>query len=438
MAQPLGYDLSAAKRIDSFRNPEVQVRTLVLGLVAVVVAWLTSDVIFVLWYIGYEALFWLYVWALLTSPRRVGLGRMLFVGSLGLISMICLLSICLYLYAKPDSQLHYGALILYFAVATNTVALRVREPYFYLIDIASLYLTAIGFVVIELFRNGMVLPTYLIAFGMVMFCIYHAYLVYEMHRVRFKESVARSRQIASEHERAIGQISGGVAHDFNNLLTVVLGNLELSREMRNEADRNQLLEEAETAARRGATLVGQLLAFSRKAKLSPAAVTVETLRDELEPLAQRLLGRRHRLKVGDISGLPPLYADSATLLAVLLNLILNAKEAMPQGGTIWLDAHQERRADREMMCLRINDTGTGVQAAILRQVFEPFFSTKPAGQGSGLGLPMALGFAEQSGGDIDLSSIEGEGTEVTLWLPLAAPDAVAASTVQSDLAEANT
>ena len=419
MALPHGYDLSAVKRIDTFQNPEVQVRTVALGLVASVVAWLLADAMFVWWYCAYESLFWVYAFTLHHAPRRVGLRRYLLIAALGLISMSCLLSICLYLYALPLNQLHYGAFILYFAVAMNTVALRVREPMFYLIDIGALYVTALGFAVIEFGRNGFSIETYLIAFGVLMFCLYHGYLVYEMNRERVKQEAARQRQIASEHERATGQISGGVAHDFNNLLTVVLGNLELARSMRNEADRNQVLAEAETAARRGATLTGQLLAFSRKAALSPAPIDVETLRDELSPLAERMLGRKHRLQVGQVSGLPSLYADSATLLAVLLNLILNAKEAMPAGGTIWLDAHISARGGKDMMCLQISDMGAGIPPHIRSQVFEPFFSTKPAGQGSGLGLPMALGFAEQSGGDIEVISHEGDGTQVGLYLPLA-------------------
>ncbi len=419
MADPLGHDLSAIKRIDSYKNRDVQTRTVLLAVVAAGASWILSDPVFLLWFAGYQLLFSLYVWRVAAAPRRVSSVQFVMIGLLGLTSFLFLLSVCLYLYAMPTSQMHYGALLLYVSVAMNTLALRVRGPYLFLMDTAALYVAAAGFVAIEVWRSGLSTPTYLIAFGIVMFCVYHGFLIAEMYRARVKEKAAYARQIGSEHQRAIGQISAGIAHDFNNLLTVVLGNLELSGQARNDADRAQFLSEAETAAQRGATLTGQLLAFARKAPLNPAPVTLEALRGELAPLADRMLGRRHRLQIGETAGVPALYADSATLLAVLLNLILNAKEAMPEGGTIWLDAEEVLHDGRDMICLRINDTGAGIAAKIRGQVFEPFFSTKPPGQGSGLGLPMALGFAEQSGGDIEITSTEGEGTEVALYLPRA-------------------
>jgi signal transduction histidine kinase len=416
---PLGYDLTAIKWTDSFRNREVQVRTLALGAVALILTALLQDLTYLIWYATYMLLFGVYSLILERAPQRVSRTRYMMIAFLGHLSFAGLLTICLYLYAGEMAQLHYGALILYFCIAMNTLALRIRDPYLYLADVSALFVTAAGFIGIEIWRSGASQQTYLIILGFVGFSLYFAYLVFEQNRVRKSREAARFRQIAAEHERAIGQISGGVAHDFNNLLTVILGNLELSGQMRNDADRAQLLTEAEAAAQRGARLTRQLLAFSRKAPLKPAPVTLEALHAELAPLAAQMLGRRHRLQIGEAAGVPALYADSTTLLAVLLNLILNAKEAMPQGGTIWLDAEAAERGGREMVCLRVNDTGAGIADEIAGQVFEPFFSTKPPGQGSGLGLPMALGFAEQSGGDIEVTSVPGEGTEVALYLPRA-------------------
>ncbi|MEP4194998.1 MAG: ATP-binding protein [Aliishimia sp.] len=415
----LSYDLSAIKRIDSYKSDEVRVRTVVLAVVAGFAAWIQSDVNLILWFVVYQSIFSLYAYVLIKVPKRVRFWSFCWILGLGAFSMLALISPCAYLYSKDTFAQQLGGLVLYFGAAMNIVAVRVREPSYFVVDLMSFAVIALGFVVIEYHRTGFDTETYAVALAMASFCTYFAYLVFEMDLFRKKLETAREGQLAAEHQRAIGQISGGVAHDFNNLLTVVLGNLELSRQIQDPVERNQMLVEAETAARRGATLTGQLLAFSRKANLSPRVVRVDQVVAELKPLTQGMLRRGHRLQVSETEDLPPLFIDAATLLAVLLNLILNARDAMPDGGTIWLDAEVAKFEDRDHMCLKINDTGSGIAPSIMDKIFEPFFSTKPAGQGSGLGLPMAQGFSEQSGGGISVKSTPGEGTEVRLFLPLA-------------------
>ncbi len=427
MAQ--GYDLSALKRIDSFDNFEVQARTIILFVVAVSATIILDDLIWVWWFLAYLVAFSVYSYSVRRAPRWVSGTYLALVAVLGFFTMMAILSAGLYLFANVDVFVRYGGLILYFGAAMNTVALRVREPSFFVFDVAALYVAGLGFVVIEYLRSGLGQPILMLSLGMISFCLYLTVLVQVMDKLRQRLEAARNSQIAAEHQRAIGQISAGVAHDFNNLLTVVLGNLELSREMTNPGERQQLLAEAEAAARRGATLTGQLLAFSRKANLSPRVVNYAEIIEQLEPLAVGMLGRTHRLHVGDTAPMPPLLIDSATLIAVLLNLILNAKEAMPHGGTIWLDAEMQDKGDMPMMCLRINDTGKGMTAQVLDKIFEPFFSTKPAGQGSGLGLPMAQGFVEQSGGQIFIQSRQGQGSEVMLCLPVTDPPTSDASAI---------
>lgn len=429
----LGYDLSVVKRIDSYENVEVRIRTAVLAAIAGFAAWVLNDPVLIGFYIAYLVIFTTYTVLLSRWPRRVAFGRFSLLVFLGFSTLMSLMGACLYLFTYAETYVRYGGLILYFCVVLNVVALRIREPSFYLADISSIYVTGLGFILIELVRSGLTPPTYMIALGMIGFCLYMSLIVFEMDKFRKKIEAGRLGQIASEHERAIGQIAGGVAHEFNNLLTVVLGNLELSREVKEETERTQLLSEAEAAARRGARLTGQLLAFSRKANLSPQIVHLDGIKVELEPLASGLLGRAHRLNFSDTKDLAPLFVDPATLLAVLLNLILNAREAMPDGGTVWLDATQTVQDGQDMMCLQINDTGTGIAPQIMEKVFEPFFSTKPPGQGSGLGLSMALGFAEQSGGSITVKSTPGEGTEVCLFLPIAASRDADAATTTSKL-----
>ena len=198
---------------------------------------------------------------------------------------------------------------------------------------------------------------------------------------------------------------------------MIVGNLELRNTARNPGELEILLREAEDAAWRGADLTSQLLAFSHRSTLLLRKASVSEICDTVTTFAARLLGDRHQIVLGIFTGLPAIYVDAGKLETVVLNLILNARDAMKDGGHIMIDASATHLLDQETLSLWISDTGKGIEPHLLEKVFEPYFTTKPVGEGSGLGLSMARGFMEQSNGRLDLVSTVGEGTRVGLHFP---------------------
>jgi len=261
-------------------------------------------------------------------------------------------------------------------------------------------------------------------------------------RLRFElnEANIRLRAEMAEHQEteatlrqaqkleAVGQLTGGIAHDFNNLLTAVVNYVELAI---TRADGNpavvSLLRGAIHAADRGIVLVKQLLAFARKQRLEPRSVDLKVLIFEIKELLQRTLGATIDLEIEVDPDLTPARVDANQLELAILNLAINARDAMPTGGTMRLSLENSRTsrgmpaglAPADYVILSIADTGTGMDEATLARAFDPFFTTKEAGSGSGLGLPMVQGFAVQSGGGVQIQSRLGEGTRVEVWLPRA-------------------
>ncbi|MEN3228313.1 CHASE3 domain-containing protein [Methylorubrum rhodesianum] len=237
--------------------------------------------------------------------------------------------------------------------------------------------------------------------------------------------------------QAIGQLTGGIAHDFNNLLQVILGNLEFVRaKLDGDAKLQQRIERAAWAAQRGATLTGQLLAFARKQPLAPAAIDLAAAMPDLIPLLRRTLGEHIEVRYVETAGLWPAMADPAQLESAVLNLALNARDAMPGGGRLTIELgnkvldeeyarHHAEVAPGDYAMVAVSDTGHGMTPEVVARVFEPFFTTKPDGKGTGLGLAMVFGFVKQSGGHVKIYSEPGEGTTVKLYLPRAVRAATA-------------
>ncbi len=231
--------------------------------------------------------------------------------------------------------------------------------------------------------------------------------------------------------QAIGQLTGGIAHDFNNLLTVILGNLEFIRAKLNGEPALQLrIERATWAAQRGATLTGQLLAFARKQPLAPQPIDLPETLPDLVPLLRRTLGEHIDVRYVESAGLWPALADPAQLESAVLNLALNARDAMPSGGRLTIElanmvldqdyaAQHAEVAAGDYTMLAVSDTGHGMTPDILARVFEPFFTTKPDGKGTGLGMAMVFGFVKQSGGHVKIYSEPEQGTTVRIYLPRA-------------------
>nr|WP_245653528.1 PAS domain-containing protein [Sphingomonas pituitosa] len=258
----------------------------------------------------------------------------------------------------------------------------------------------------------------------------------EERTAALRETEAALRQ--SQKMEAMGQLTGGVAHDFNNLLTPIIGSLDLIlRKRGDDPVLHRLLDGAMRSAERASTLVQRLLAFARRQPLQPAPVDMVALVDGMVPLLASTLGPKIALSVTKPEMLPPARADANQLEMALLNLAVNARDAMPEGGALEVrlvlgDAQDAPTplAAGHYVRLAVRDTGAGMDAATLARAVEPFFSTKGVGRGTGLGLSMVHGLTNQLGGTMGLESRPGEGTVVELWLPVSddAPAAIAAQT----------
>lgn len=249
-------------------------------------------------------------------------------------------------------------------------------------------------------------------------------LASSIQRGRSEEQLAHSQRLD-----ALGQLTGGIAHDFNNLLTVISGNLQLlEADMPDEPATRETLESASRAVERGAALTRKLLTFSRRQHLLPRAVRTVQLLADLSEMLGRTLGERIAITLECPNDIPSAYADPGELEAALINLALNARDAMPRGGRLSIMAQSfqvspvdddARLVPGQYVVFSVSDTGTGMSPEILAHVLEPFFTTKEVGKGSGLGLSMVYGFVKQSGGHLNIESQVGYGTRVELYLPVA-------------------
>ena len=230
----------------------------------------------------------------------------------------------------------------------------------------------------------------------------------------------------------IGQLTGGVAHDFNNLLTVVIGNSEVLATKLPDPQYRQLAELVMEAAERGAELVRQLLAFARQQPLEPHAFDLNALVEKSVPLIQRVFDGGVEFTIEKSAGVAGVFADPAQTEAAILNLCINARDAMPDGGKLTIATGSQTISEIETgsdvlpgnyVTARVTDTGTGIAPEVMGRIFEPFFTTKEIGHGSGLGLSMIYGFVKQSRGFLKVSSELGKGTTFTLYLPAASVNA---------------
>jgi PAS domain S-box-containing protein len=238
---------------------------------------------------------------------------------------------------------------------------------------------------------------------------------------------AQEQLLQAQKMESVGQLTGGIAHDFNNLLMAVMGNLEILRKrLPDDPGIRRLIDGARQGAQRGASLTQRMLAFARQQDLRTTSADLGTLVRGMQELLRRSLGPNNELRLHIEPNLPPAEVDAHQVELAILNLAINARDAMPDGGVIELRVDQKRvtydfESLRPGTYLRIQvaDTGVGMDQATLRKAIEPFFSTKPLGKGTGLGLSMTHGLAVQLGGLLELDSEIGQGTTATLWLPQA-------------------
>ena len=259
------------------------------------------------------------------------------------------------------------------------------------------------------------------------------------------EALARLKDAAEERARteealrqaqkmeAVGQLTGGIAHDFNNMLTGITGAIDVLRRRISTGrldDLDRFMDAASSSAQRAASLTARLLAFSRRQSLDSRATDVNALIASLEELIRRTMHERIEVSVKVATDIPAAIVDTHQLQSAVLNLAINARDAMPDGGTLLVEtgvthleegdcADQPDVSPGDYVVVTVSDTGVGMDAATLAKVFEPFFTTKPIGQGTGLGLSMVYGFIKQSDGCVQIHSEVGMGTRVSLYLPVA-------------------
>ncbi|MGD0105178.1 MAG: ATP-binding protein [Rhodopila sp.] len=225
---------------------------------------------------------------------------------------------------------------------------------------------------------------------------------------------------------ALGQLTGGIAHDFNNLLTAILGGLEVTRRRIEDPRSLKLIDSSISAAQRGAKLIAQLMAFARKQNLRLEYLTLNTLVREMQELLERSVGAAVVLALDLAPDVWPVMADANQVQTALLNLAINARDAMPGGGTLriasgnkWIETPEADLLAGDYATLTVQDNGTGMSDEVQARLFEPFFTTKELGKGTGLGLAQVYGFVRQSGGTVRVHSMVGEGTTITILLPRA-------------------
>jgi PAS domain S-box-containing protein len=241
---------------------------------------------------------------------------------------------------------------------------------------------------------------------------------------------AREQLFQAQKMEAIGQLTGGLAHDFNNLLAGIVGCLELLRTRLAQGRIGELeryITAAQGASSRAAALTHRLLAFARRQTLDPRPTDANKLVADMEELVQRTVGPAIQVETAQAIGLWPTLCDPNQLENAILNLCINARDAMPESGRLtietanmWLDARAARERDMQpgqYVAICVSDTGVGMSSEVKARAFDPFFTTKPTGQGTGLGLSMIYGFTQQSGGQVRIYSEEGEGTTVRIYLP---------------------
>ncbi|HEY8947977.1 MAG TPA: ATP-binding protein, partial [Rhizomicrobium sp.] len=253
----------------------------------------------------------------------------------------------------------------------------------------------------------------------------------EQREAQLRLERAQQQLAQSQKMEAIGQLTGGVAHDFNNLLMIVSGQAQLMKKRAKDPKDIRSIDAIEQAAQSGANLTRQLLTFARRQRLTRVSIDLGERLAAIHDLLTSSVGGAVKLEIDVPPGNWPVETDVGELELALVNIAVNARDAMPNGGTLSIAArntplagHGVTLLEGDYVSLSLRDSGSGIAPDVLSKVFEPFFTTKEVGKGTGLGLSQVYGFARQNGGDVHVSSVEGEGTTVTLFLPRARAAAI--------------
>jgi signal transduction histidine kinase len=257
-----------------------------------------------------------------------------------------------------------------------------------------------------------------------------------MHAEAEARATAEAQVRQMQKMEAIGQLTGGIAHDFNNMLAVVIGNLDMVERGLGDTERvRRAIRNARAGAEKAAVLTSRLLAFGRQQALSPRVLDPNRLVAGMSELLRRTLGEKVRLETDLADGAWPVRVDSSQLENAILNLAINGRDAMPDGGVLTIATVNTTGEDSDHVVIRVADTGHGMASEVIERAVDPFFTTKEVGRGTGLGLSQVFGFVTQSGGLFQLRSEVGTGTVAEIWLPRHAGSAPLAEEMEEELAE---
>jgi signal transduction histidine kinase len=411
----------AFKLGDGSDRVDIVVRVSVVALMAVALWYATAQTMFLGWGAIYVVATLLYVAFLQAAPEairpihlRIAIGASIFVTALYGIMTV-------YIATLDD-----GAYIIVAACGCVGLALHclARNAQFNIsafVDFFAALITSSIVLVIAALGAPTMAVSVAILLGAVCAIAYFCLTFRQI--ITDREMLTRTLRDESQSQkmRAMGQLTSGVAHDFNNLLTVINGNLELARLDPNNAENETFLREAETAGHRGAELVRQLLAYARKSQLTLTNVDLVALFTRVEAVLARTLPVHIRLHLDDAKTTETVRGDATLLESALLNLVINARDAIGSApGEIRITVQTD--ADPDFVKIFVTDSGPGMSPDLLQRATEPFFTTKAVGDGSGLGLSMVKGFAEQSGGTMELRNAMNGGLQAILRLPRGAPE----------------
>ena len=331
-----------------------------------------------------------------------------------------------YLWKMHTQIAYFGAMAMLVGGTLNIFMLRAR---IWQLGVAYMLPISCAFFVIafEHYVPGESGPQFWLAILLsVMMTIYFAVSLWESYLSARRLREARAQFVVAQKADALGRLSGGIAHDFNNLLSVIRGNLELTQMSNNANERAEFVHDALEATDRGAELTRQLLAYAREADLNSHPVSVNEMLRSVQSLARRVIPSSIEFTVVTAIEDIRVLADKTSIMSAILNLVINARDAMPKGGNLQVCARRLSSHERvglgldvgDYVAIQVSDTGEGISEDIMPKIFDPFFTTKSAGQGTGLGLPMVYGLAHQMGGTVQIESRENIGTSVEVILPI--------------------
>ncbi|KMW57909.1 diguanylate cyclase/phosphodiesterase (GGDEF & EAL domains) with PAS/PAC sensor(s) [Candidatus Rhodobacter oscarellae] len=342
------------------------------------------------------------------------------------LEIICGIVLTIYMWNTGVPALQFSALLYLIAAVMFGWSGRIRFLYAQVLDILMMQVPLTWFWMTIYF--GATAPSateQAVAIAFICIQAFHLKTLWSVRTSLLAIEAARQRAGEANKMDAVGRLTGGIAHDFNNILTVILGNLELHAEETDPCERDKLIRDAHTAAQRATALTSQLLTFSRQAPMQREVFAAITVAQELETMVRRTMPASVQFSVESSAGNARIDTDRAFLQSALLNLVINAADAMNGVGRIALRVRliegsatgRDQRDRAGFVGIAVLDNGPGFEDEALEYAFDPFFTTKPVGKGSGLGLSMVKGFAEQSGGTATARNLRGGGAEVELLLP---------------------